>query len=92
MIKPSTTIESVTSPISEDSHLAGSETPPVVPLTPEDATMNPPVVRYPIVSIIRLLGAASAALVITWAVYFRGGLALISDDKALIFNVIVLFL
>ncbi|XP_042471098.1 transmembrane ascorbate ferrireductase 2-like [Zingiber officinale] len=87
MIKPSTAIEAVTSAISEDSDLAGSETSPVLPLTPEDVTMNAPVVHHPIVSIIRLLGAASAALVITWAVYFRGGLALISDNKALIFNV-----
>ncbi|RWW30364.1 hypothetical protein GW17_00005058, partial [Ensete ventricosum] len=49
--------------------------------------MGAPVVRFPIVPLIRLTGAAAAALVIIWAVHFRGGLALISDNKDLIFNV-----
>ena len=46
-----------------------------------------PVVRFPIVVVIRLIGAAVAGLVFTWALYFRGGLSLISDNKDLIFNV-----
>ncbi|CAL9072909.1 unnamed protein product [Musa textilis] len=49
--------------------------------------MGAPVVRFPIVPLIRLTGAAAAALVLIWAVHFRGGLALISDNKDLIFNV-----
>lgn len=48
---------------------------------------SPPVVRFPIVFLIRLLGAAAAAMVIAWAVRFRGGMALFSDNKDHIFNV-----
>ncbi|XP_072967522.1 transmembrane ascorbate ferrireductase 2-like isoform X2 [Typha angustifolia] len=46
-----------------------------------------PVVRFPIVTLIRLIGAAVAALVVVWAVRFRGGMALVSENKDLIFNV-----
>ncbi|OAY63694.1 putative transmembrane ascorbate ferrireductase 2 [Ananas comosus] len=46
-----------------------------------------PAIRFPVVATIRAMGAAAAALVIIWAVHFRGGLALISDNKDLIFNV-----
>ncbi|CAA6673114.1 unnamed protein product [Spirodela intermedia] len=48
---------------------------------------SPPVVRFPIVFLIRLFGAAAAAMVIAWVVRFRGGMALFSDNKDLIFNV-----
>ncbi|XP_029121560.1 transmembrane ascorbate ferrireductase 2 [Elaeis guineensis] len=46
-----------------------------------------PAVRFSIVLVIRLMGVTAAALVITWAMHFRGGMALISDNKDLIFNV-----
>ncbi|XP_074279317.1 transmembrane ascorbate ferrireductase 2-like [Silene latifolia] len=46
-----------------------------------------PVVRFPIYTVIRLIGITVALLVLTWNIHFRGGLALISDNKALIFNV-----
>ena len=46
-----------------------------------------PVVRFPIIFFIRLLGFTVAALLFTWTNHFRGGLALISDNKDLIFNV-----
>ncbi|CAI9109995.1 OLC1v1009948C4 [Oldenlandia corymbosa var. corymbosa] len=49
--------------------------------------MAVPVVRFPIYLVIRILGFAVAALVLTWNVHYRGGLALVSDDKSLIFNV-----
>ncbi|GAB2288826.1 hypothetical protein Dimus_023137 [Dionaea muscipula] len=49
--------------------------------------MAVPVVRFPIYLLIRLLGITVAALVLIWTLHFRGGLALISDDKDLIFNV-----
>ncbi|KAF8011320.1 hypothetical protein BT93_J1812 [Corymbia citriodora subsp. variegata] len=49
--------------------------------------MGVPVVRLPIIPIIRVLGVAIVSLVLIWAVHFRGGLALVSDDKDLIFNV-----
>lgn len=49
--------------------------------------MGVPVVRFPIVLAIRLMGFTAAALVIAWAIHFRGGMALISDNKDLIFNV-----
>ncbi|KAH0467357.1 hypothetical protein IEQ34_004595 [Dendrobium chrysotoxum] len=49
--------------------------------------MAVPVVRFPIVLAIRLMGFIAAALVISWAMHFRGGMALISDNKDLIFNV-----
>ncbi|OWM64448.1 hypothetical protein CDL15_Pgr020415 [Punica granatum] len=49
--------------------------------------MGVPVIGFPAIPIIRLMGVAIAALVLTWCVHYRGGLALVSDDKALIFNV-----
>ena len=54
--------------------------------------MGAPVVWFPIVPLIRLTGAAAATFVLIWAVHFRGGLALISDNKDLIFNVTSLHL
>ncbi|XP_059450457.1 transmembrane ascorbate ferrireductase 2 [Corylus avellana] len=49
--------------------------------------MAVPVVRFPIILIIRVLGVMVAALVLTWNLHYRGGLALVSDNKDLIFNV-----
>ncbi|KAL9268432.1 Transmembrane ascorbate ferrireductase 2-like protein [Drosera capensis] len=49
--------------------------------------MATPVVRFPIYLLIRGLGIAVAALVLIWTIHFRGGLALVSDNKDLIFNV-----
>ncbi|XP_050230355.1 transmembrane ascorbate ferrireductase 2 [Mercurialis annua] len=49
--------------------------------------MGVPVVKFPIFAIIRIIGVVVAALVLTWTVHFRGGLALASDNKDLIFNV-----
>ncbi|MQL70797.1 hypothetical protein Taro_003139 [Colocasia esculenta] len=57
----------------------------LVPLSLEMAAA--PVVRFPIVLLIRLMGVAVAFMVILWAVSFRGGMALFSDNKDLIFNV-----
>ncbi|KAE9449418.1 hypothetical protein C3L33_18674, partial [Rhododendron williamsianum] len=49
--------------------------------------MAVPVVKFPIILVVRILGVLVAALVLIWNVHYRGGLALVSDDKALIFNV-----
>ncbi|KAK7838557.1 transmembrane ascorbate ferrireductase 2 isoform X1 [Quercus suber] len=49
--------------------------------------MAVPVVRFPIFPIIRVIGVIVALLVLTWNLHYRGGLALISDNKDLIFNV-----
>ncbi|CAL1405422.1 unnamed protein product [Linum trigynum] len=46
-----------------------------------------PVARFPIFIVVRLLGVIIAALVLTWTLHYRGGLALVSDNKDLIFNV-----
>lgn len=46
-----------------------------------------PVVRFPIFRAVRVIGVIVAALVLIWTIRFRGGLALISDNKDLIFNV-----
>lgn len=54
--------------------------------------MAVPVVRFPIYLVIRLIGFTIAALVFTWTLHYRGGLALISENKDLIFNVISLSL
>ncbi|KAK7381120.1 hypothetical protein VNO78_33644 [Psophocarpus tetragonolobus] len=48
---------------------------------------TPPVVRFPIFAAVRAVGVAVAVLLLTWALHFRGGLALVSDNKDLIFNV-----
>ncbi|OMO80128.1 Cytochrome b561, eukaryote [Corchorus capsularis] len=49
--------------------------------------MAVPVIKFPIFMIVRVLGIIIAALVFTWTLHYRGGLALISDNKDLIFNV-----
>ncbi|KAK4426302.1 putative transmembrane ascorbate ferrireductase 2 [Sesamum alatum] len=49
--------------------------------------MAVPVVRFPIFLAVRIIGAAVAALVLIWNVHYRGGLALVSENKSLIFNV-----
>ncbi|KAK8940305.1 putative transmembrane ascorbate ferrireductase 2 [Platanthera guangdongensis] len=49
--------------------------------------MAVPAVRFPIVLAIRLMGFAAAVMVIAWSIHFRGGMALISDNSDLIFNV-----
>ncbi|KAJ6960404.1 hypothetical protein NC653_038438 [Populus alba x Populus x berolinensis] len=49
--------------------------------------MAVPVVKFPILMrLIRLLGVLVTALVLTWTVHYRGGLALVSANKDLIFN------
>ncbi|KAF9595303.1 hypothetical protein IFM89_038455 [Coptis chinensis] len=49
--------------------------------------MAVPTVGFRIFLVIRIIGVAAAALVLTWIFHYRGGLSLISDDKDLIFNV-----
>lgn len=49
--------------------------------------MAVPVVRFPIYGVVRILGIAVTATVLTWSVHYRGGLALVSTNKDLIFNV-----
>ncbi|XP_052195836.1 transmembrane ascorbate ferrireductase 2 [Diospyros lotus] len=49
--------------------------------------MAVPVVQFPIFGVVRIIGAIVTLLVLTWTVHYRGGLALISDNKDLIFNV-----
>ncbi|PKI69907.1 probable transmembrane ascorbate ferrireductase 2 [Punica granatum] len=49
--------------------------------------MGVPVVRFPIIPVIRAMGVTVATLVLVWTVHYRGGLALVSDNKDLIFNV-----
>ncbi|WCJ25412.1 Transmembrane ascorbate-dependent reductase CYB561 [Euphorbia peplus] len=49
--------------------------------------MGLPVIKFPIYAIIRLIGVVVTALVLTWTLHYRGGLALLSDNKDLIFNV-----
>lgn len=53
---------------------------------------TPPVVRFPIFATVRAIGVLIIVLLLTWVIHFRGGLALFSDNKDLIFNVINLFL
>ncbi|WVZ14815.1 hypothetical protein V8G54_012381 [Vigna mungo] len=48
-----------------------------------------PVVSFPIFTVVRVVGVAVTVLLLTWAVHFRGGLALVSDNKDLIFNVTI---
>ncbi|GAB2210846.1 hypothetical protein Droror1_Dr00016133 [Drosera rotundifolia] len=43
--------------------------------------------RFPTSIVIRVLEAAVAAVVLTWTLHFRGGLAFVSHNKDLIFNV-----
>ncbi|GJW21742.1 hypothetical protein Tco_0032364 [Tanacetum coccineum] len=49
--------------------------------------MTVPVVKFPLFMCVRVLGILVAALVLIWNIRFRGGLALISEDANLIFNV-----
>uniref|UniRef100_A0A1J3DA23 ascorbate ferrireductase (transmembrane) n=1 Tax=Noccaea caerulescens TaxID=107243 RepID=A0A1J3DA23_NOCCA len=42
---------------------------------------------FPILLVVRVLGFIIAALLLTWTVHYRGGLALASENKDLIFNV-----
>ncbi|KAL8161098.1 hypothetical protein V2J09_012587 [Rumex salicifolius] len=49
--------------------------------------MAMPAVSFPIYLAVRVIGIAVAALLLFWCVNYRGGLALISDNKDLIFNV-----
>ncbi|KAF2312308.1 hypothetical protein GH714_032240 [Hevea brasiliensis] len=49
--------------------------------------MGVPVIKFPIFAVVRLLGLVVTALVLTWTVHYRGGLAFASDNKDLIFNV-----
>ncbi|CAN1126204.1 Transmembrane ascorbate ferrireductase 2 [Linum perenne] len=46
-----------------------------------------PLTRFPFLIVVRLLGVIIAGLVLTWTLHYRGGLALVSDNKDLIFNV-----
>ncbi|KAE8709309.1 putative transmembrane ascorbate ferrireductase 2 [Hibiscus syriacus] len=49
--------------------------------------MGVPGIKFPIFMVIRIFGIVIAALVFTWTFHYRGGLALVSDNKDLIFNV-----
>ncbi|KAI6700369.1 hypothetical protein NL676_014693 [Syzygium grande] len=49
--------------------------------------MGAPVAGFSIIPIIRLIGVTVTALALIWAVRYRGGLALVSDGKDLLFNV-----
>ncbi|KAL0332271.1 UNVERIFIED_CONTAM: putative transmembrane ascorbate ferrireductase 2 [Sesamum calycinum] len=49
--------------------------------------MAVPRVRFPIFPVVRVIGIVVAVLVLLWTVHYRGGLALISENKDLIFNV-----
>ncbi|KAL0450232.1 UNVERIFIED_CONTAM: putative transmembrane ascorbate ferrireductase 2 [Sesamum latifolium] len=49
--------------------------------------MAVPRVRFPIFPVVRVIGIVVAVLVLVWTVHYRGGLALISENKDLIFNV-----
>lgn len=56
------------------------------------STMAVPVVKFPIFLLVRIIGIVVVTLVVTWTVRYRGGLALVSDNKDLIFNVIYIYL
>ncbi|KAK8541780.1 hypothetical protein V6N13_137629 [Hibiscus sabdariffa] len=49
--------------------------------------MGVPVIKFPIFVVIRLLGIVITAILLAWTFHYRGGMALISDNKDLIFNV-----
>lgn len=50
--------------------------------------MDVPVIRFPTITMmVRVIGVLVAAFVLIWTFHFRGGLALSSDNKSLIFNV-----
>ncbi|KAI3677402.1 hypothetical protein L2E82_51685 [Cichorium intybus] len=46
-----------------------------------------PAVKFPIFLYVRSLGLLVLILVLIWNVYYRGGLALFSENKSLLFNV-----
>nr|ACG32872.1 cytochrome b561 [Zea mays] len=48
-----------------------------------------PAVRFPVFGLVRLLGLAAAAAILFWAVHFRGGMALSTEEesKLPLFNV-----
>ncbi|XP_028769500.1 probable transmembrane ascorbate ferrireductase 2 [Neltuma alba] len=48
---------------------------------------SPPAVKFPIHLTVRLIGVLVTLLLLTWVLRFRGGLALVSQNKDLIFNV-----
>nr|KJB06293.1 hypothetical protein B456_001G081800 [Gossypium raimondii] len=52
-----------------------------------DTEMGVPVIKFPIFMVVRGLGIVITAILFVWTVHYRGGLALISDNKDLIFNV-----
>ncbi|KAK3413582.1 hypothetical protein EUGRSUZ_I02130 [Eucalyptus grandis] len=52
-----------------------------------DEKMGAPIAGFSVIPIIRVIGVTVTALVLIWAVRYRGGLALVSDRKDLIFNV-----
>ncbi|PIN12792.1 cytochrome b [Handroanthus impetiginosus] len=49
--------------------------------------MEAPVVRFPIFPVVRIISVAVAALLLIWTVHYRGGMALVSENHSLIFNV-----
>ncbi|KAL0377829.1 UNVERIFIED_CONTAM: putative transmembrane ascorbate ferrireductase 2 [Sesamum radiatum] len=49
--------------------------------------MAVPRVWFPIFPVVRVIGIVVTVLVLVWTVHYRGGLALISENKDLIFNV-----
>lgn len=49
--------------------------------------MAVPPVRFPIFPAVRIIGLVVSVLVLVWTVHYRGGMALVSDNKILIFNV-----
>ncbi|XP_047977416.1 transmembrane ascorbate ferrireductase 2-like [Salvia hispanica] len=49
--------------------------------------MAVPIVRFPIFPVVRIIGVTVLLLVLLWTVHYRGGFALISENKDLIFNV-----
>jgi hypothetical protein len=51
-----------------------------------------PTVRFPVFGLVRMLGLAAAAGILFWAVHYRGGMALSTDEesKLPIFNVRIL--
>ncbi|XP_073057866.1 transmembrane ascorbate ferrireductase 2-like [Primulina eburnea] len=49
--------------------------------------MAVPIVQFSIIPLVRTIGIGVFALILLWTVYYRGGLALVSENKDLIFNV-----
>ncbi|KAL9226565.1 hypothetical protein vseg_002362 [Gypsophila vaccaria] len=49
--------------------------------------MVTPVVKFPINMVVKMMGITLTVLVLTWLLHYRGGLALFSHNKPLIFNV-----